>query len=210
MGIKIIGFRGKKGVGKNFIATLTEALIIHSSGKWAVESGAFADPIKEFLCKNLGIKQEWCYGTDSEKNTKTKYDWSKMFPEIRYDNHKDSGSMTAREIMQVFGTDICRRCFGQDIWPEAMLGRINKFNGTYFLITDVRFENEVHLIHSWGGEVWQVDGPQRGIDGSVVDSHPSESQVDRDVDVDFVIDNSLGRPVCKIEEQIKSRLFRGE
>jgi hypothetical protein len=203
---KIIGFRGKKGVGKNFVASRVEYLIGSSLGK-TVELGAFADPIKKFLIDNLYVEYEWCYGTDANKNTLTKYDWELMFDDVRRDNGKHSGPMSAREVMQVFGTDICRRIFGSDIWVQAMKRRIDRSEADFFLITDVRFANEVKIVRdTWGGQVWQIIGPQRGEESAKKDSHPSESQVDLAVPVDVLVENGIGRQLDDLNRSLMEGL----
>lgn len=203
---KIIGFRGRKGVGKNFVASRVEALIGTRLGK-AVESGAFADPIKKFLVDNLYIEHEWCYGSDADKNTPTRYNWELMFDDVRRDNNKHSGPMSSREVMQVFGTDICRRIFGSDIWVQAMKRRIDRSEADFFLITDVRFANEVEIVRDvWGGQVWQIVGPQRGEESTKKDSHPSESQVDLDVPIDVLVDNSIGRHLDDLDNSLMESL----
>jgi hypothetical protein len=219
---KVIGFRGPKGVGKNFCADIasktlqtlnclgysTDSANVDQVALENIESGALADPIKEFLYKNLFIEKEWCYGTDAQKNTLTIYDWADMFKEIQDANNKYQGKMTAREVMQVFGTDICRRCFGPDIWLHAMKRRIDRSNADWFWITDIRFVNEVNVVRNvWGGQVWNIDGPQRGEESSKKDAHPSEKETEIQVQVDHVIFNGLSQPVEDLEKQIKTAIL---
>jgi hypothetical protein len=130
-----------------------------------------------------------------------------MFDEIRSKN-KFFGPMSNREIMQVFGSDICRRIFGQDIWIKAIKRRIDKSNADFFLITDVRFINEVETIRNvWGGQVWQIIGPQRGEDCIKKDCHSSESQVDINVPIDVIVDNNAGRKLESLDKSLMESLL---
>jgi hypothetical protein len=102
--------------------------------------------------------------------------------------------------MQVFGTEICRRWFGRDIWNNTMRRRIMRSTAEWFLITDVRFPDEVEAIHEWGGQVWQIHGPQRC--EAKVDNHQSEILVEVDVKIDNYVNNSGLRSDKELEAEI--------
>lgn len=121
---------------------------------------AFADPLKEFLINVLGLEHKQLYGTDDDKNSLTHLKWEDM-PRV-YSNKKmyklsvesnpdlediliyhKSGRMTAREVMQFFGTEICRK-MSYNLWVDAILRRINKEAPELALISDVRFDNETN------------------------------------------------------------------
>lgn len=209
----IIGFRGKKGVGKNFVAHLTESVIMENAVGVRSVQLAFADPIKRFCIDVLGLDEKQCYGEDADKNTFTKYPWSNMPLHIRETYPDKRGCMTAREVMQVFGTDFCRDCFCKDIWLDATKRRIDRLSkqGFYwFLITDVRFKNECEAIRSWGGEIWEIQGPQRGQDEAKKDSHPSEKDLEKSVIIDRIIDNRFGMTESGLRKQIVDFLGIGE
>jgi hypothetical protein len=157
---------------------------------------SFADPLKEFCIDVLGLKEEQCYGTNEEKDTKTHLSWDDM-PVSRYvaegydhefKDHINSrrGFMTGREIMQYFGTDICRQMY-DTIWVDATLRRIEAEQVGLALIPDVRFPNEVIGIQEAGGKVIRfLRAPFAG-----EDEHESETALD-DFDLDkfdAVIDN---------------------
>jgi hypothetical protein len=56
-----------------------------------------------------------------------------------------SGNMTAREVMQIFGTDLIRETFG-NIWAEATIRTIKSEGRKLSLITDNRFRNETNTV----------------------------------------------------------------
>jgi len=131
---------------------------------------SFADPIKEFCIDVLGVSHEQVYGTDDQKNVPTEYRWE-TFPSLVNVNGK-KGQMTAREIMQVFGTDIMRNMFSQGVWVNACLRRIKKENPTIAIIADLRFPSELHPILDSGGYVVRLGRKL------FEDNHPSETSLD--------------------------------
>jgi len=125
---------GKKQSGKTTAANYIE-------GRTAIAKVvSFADPIKDFCENVLGLTHAQIYGTEEEKNSLTDIMWDKMPSDIRLRyspppvppkcntcGHQEilytggihfgkTGDMTAREVMQVFGTDMIRTYFGYDIW----------------------------------------------------------------------------------------------
>lgn len=87
----LIAFSGRKGAGKNTIASFLRSyfaekcllgylrtddphLIESLAGDHVLEC-SFADNLKEFCIDTLGLSYGQCYGTDKEKNTPTEYDW---------------------------------------------------------------------------------------------------------------------------------------
>ena len=71
------------------------------------------------------------------------------FEKLYIKKDKDS-----RNLLQTFGTDIERRRRGQDIWfryVDAWI-KVYQYRGKkYFIIPDIRFENEAEFIKSKGG-----------------------------------------------------------
>ena len=106
----------------------------------------FADPLKQ-LCINLfGLSKEQCYGTETQKNSFTTLHWENM-PGVPAGPHTlAEGPMTAREFMQYYGTDICRR-INPNIWTDILVQHIKDESSDLALIGDCRFENEVEVIH---------------------------------------------------------------
>lgn len=63
--------------------------------------------------------------------------------------------MSVREMLQRLGTESVRNVFGPDHWVRLMEKRLDPAKGPY-VITDVRFPNEVEMVKRMGGEVWGV------------------------------------------------------
>ena len=127
---------------------------------------AFADVLKEFSVDVLGLEYNQVYGTNEEKNSPTHLLWENM------PTGNNKGPMTGREILQYFGSDICRKMY-ENIWFDACIRRIRKDNPELALISDVRFSNEIAGVQKEGGIVFGL--PRDIVNGK--DTHSSE-QVD--------------------------------
>ena len=132
---------------------------------------SFADPLKQFLINVFGLTYEQCYGEDSDKNSPTKIKWERLpLPEYEIINlfvkskniqdksiidnyleskylHKDIAEsfMSARELMEVFGTSIIRHMW-PTAWCEATLRQIQADKPKYAFICDCRFPDEIDLF----------------------------------------------------------------
>lgn len=148
---------------------------------------AFADILKEFAVNVLGLEHRQVYGTDADKNSYTHLRWENMpgvytdkYAFINGNTHPEEcgfiyhepGPMTAREVLQYFGSDICRKMY-ENIWFDACIRRIKKDQPELALISDVRFPNEIQGIQREGGIIFGL--PRDIYNGQ--DSHSSE-QVD--------------------------------
>lgn len=136
---------------------------------------SFADILKKNICMDLlGLSYNQCYGSDMDKNEITNVYWENKY-------------LTAREVMQVVGTDIFRS-MKPNIWPEATINKILDDNTELALITDCRFPNEVDAIHSVGGLVIRLT--RNKLNSA---DHISEVILDKDrydwSNFDHVIDN---------------------
>lgn len=165
---------------------------------------SFADALKEFCINVLGLSYEQCYGTDEQKNSLTHLLWENMptvvnpdmlsNTELATDNplpkrwremliFKQKGPMTAREVLQYFGTNIVRKMYGQ-AWVDATLRRINTEQPELALICDCRFPNEAEGVQKVNGKVIKFTrSPYAG------DNHASETSV-KEVVADYVCDNA--------------------
>jgi hypothetical protein len=171
----IIGLSGKKRSGKNTVANGLETRLHWAYPNSFIAQMAFGDALKDICMQLFSLTWEQCYGED--KDTLTKIQWSRI-PGIR----GISGHLTARELLQVFGTNIVRS-MNPDAWTEALITRIREFNPTFTLVTDVRFPNEVKAIQKEGGFVLRLT---RQVEN---DQHESERALDTYKGFDGVIAN---------------------
>jgi hypothetical protein len=152
---------GKKQVGKDTSAALLKK--IFEEDGLSVELIALAKPLKTFCKDVLRLTDEQLSGTNEQKNSLTKYKWDNMPMEIRErysleeecpsDGHLPdgprvngtrrtprSGYMTAREVIQTFGTDIIRNYYDDDTWANCVFDRT--YDTDVVIVTDCRFSNE--------------------------------------------------------------------
>jgi hypothetical protein len=160
--MQLIGLTGRSGAGKNTAADYLEKA--HGYHRMAL-----ADPIKEALQVMLGLTHNQVYGDSRE----VPLDWLHGF--------------TPRALLQTLGTEWGRCLVHPDIWITCLFRRLEQAAVERVVITDVRFDNEVHAIHARGGAVWAIERP-RAPKNKTVD-HVSEGGVAADL-VDAVIQNT--------------------
>ena len=134
----------------------------------------FADVLKTDICMNiLGLTYDQCYGSDDNKNELTDMEWS-------------GKQITAREVMQIIGTDIFRK-MDTNVWVRATINKIINDKPEIAVITDCRFPNEVESIKNIGGKVIRLTRNPFNSD------HISECVLDEDrydwSNFDYVLDN---------------------
>jgi hypothetical protein len=162
----IIGISGRKYHGKD---TIGDYLV----SKYGYTKIAFADPIKE-ICKSVfGFNDEQLYGSLKESND-------------------DFWETTPRKMMQFIGTELFRDhiheimpTIGKDIWIKVLEKKILDNPNLKFVITDIRFENELELIA-------QLDGLKIKVDRDNFihnDIHISENLIDG-LNTEFTIKNN--------------------
>lgn len=128
---------------------------------------SFADHLKWICVKLFNIPHECVWGTDEQKNQLQEHLlWENMPGVITKD-----GPMTAREFMQFFGTDVCRKMY-EPIWVNSCINKIQQEQSGLAIIADVRFPNEAKAIEQAGGRLVRLT---RKI---FEDSHSSEVALD--------------------------------
>ena len=122
-----------------------------------VKCFSFADSLKQLCMNVLGLTYQQCNGTNEDKNSLTNFKWENLPTEIRIkDDVKKEGFMTAREILQVVGTDIFRNYFDTETWIKSTMRAIEKDDCSIALISDVRFPEEVDIIDENDGYIFQL------------------------------------------------------
>jgi len=200
--LKILGIRGKKGVGKNFVAEILER--IASSQGLKVEFMAVADPIKEMLAEPFGLERSKLFGNVDDKESPTQYRWEKIPESIRSKEFAGrTGAMTVRDMMKFVGTDLVRQLFDQQIWVRSMCRRIERSQADVILITDVRFPNEMAMVRDYGGRMMMVNGVQRAENALKKDIHSTENALDGFLEDDYVIENRKNDNSFSLREKLK-------
>ena len=152
----LVGIAGHKQAGKT---TLANGLSRHF---WWLHT-SFAEPIREFACRILGVTLD-----ELERIKEQPIDWL--------------DGITPRRIMQLAGTEFGRQMLNPDIWVRSALRRASKARGC--VLSDVRFANEAEAIRKRNGVVIRL---HRG--DACKDAHASETPIPDDL-VDIEIHNS--------------------
>jgi hypothetical protein len=200
--MNIIGLSGKKGSGKDFVGKIIQRLAGH--GKLMPFAGSIKEICRDYFGLDPAIMYgtneqknttltEWRW-EDIPRNGA--HDHTGKF----YTINGKVGFITYREMLQMVGTEVFRDNVHEDFWVKCTLNKIKNDKTEYnkpiriygfddrsqegwrdnfkkenlFVITDVRFPNEVEAIKSAGGVVVRVHGGQSADN----DKHPSETALD--------------------------------
>jgi hypothetical protein len=177
-----------------------------------IKNYSFADPLKVICHSLFGLTKGQCWGTDEQKNTPTMLKWENMPGVVTPESEgniqskwnaemlgivlHESGPMTARELLQFFGTNIMRKMY-EPVWVNATINKIKQEGSLRSVISDVRFPDEADAIKKAGGKLIKLT---RSVSK---DSHPSETALDNYINFDYVIDNSGDSTVENLIEEIK-------
>lgn len=142
-----------------------------------VRAFSFADPLKIISMQLFGLTESQCYGTDKEKNTTIDINWEDLSP-----SSSNKGAMTAREFLQYFGTDVCRK-IKDTVWVDSCVNRMLDSHTELAIVPDIRFPNEVEAIQRAGGKVIRLTR------SPYEDQHASETALNDYEGFDHVIDN---------------------
>ena len=136
----IICLAGRKRTGKESVFKLLYPYVADP------QEFQFATPLKKFCMEVLGLTHGQCYGTDFERESPTKYRWGDVAAHIREKYRKNPiDIMTARDVLQVVGTDLIRESFYMNTWAEAgVRNAVGK--AATCIYTDTRFLNEIDAI----------------------------------------------------------------
>ena len=192
----VIGICGLIGSGKG---TVADILVENHN----YQKLSFADKLKDGVASVFSWDRDMLEGdTDRSRIWREKQD--------EFWTNETGMSVTPRLVLQLFGTDCMRNGFFDGIWVSLVKQQILENPDTNWVIPDVRFPNEVKMIQSVQGQVWQVrrgDLPvwfmdKRDNNIEPTDVHPSEwAWIDQDESFNEIIynDDSLEELLKKIE-----------
>ena len=141
----IVGLLGFIGSGKG-----TAGDILKDMGFTPV---SFAKGVKDVAAEMFGWPRHLLEGdTQQSRDWREQPDqfWSKEFG-------KD---FTPRLALQLMGTEVGRDVFHQDFWVIKLKNYMQNNPNQSYVITDVRFQNEIEFVHSMNGILVEV---QRGV-----------------------------------------------
>lgn len=160
--VKLIGISGLAHTGKdtlaNFLKEKRKEIVIES----------FATPIKEIMVNYFGFTREQVYD-QRLKEIEDKF-WN----------------ITPRKLMQLIGTEMFRKNFRYDVWVKVFEKKILNNPNNFFVVSDVRFNNEAEMVIRNNGIVIKI---LRNSDNVVGISHESEKGIDENL-VHIFLDNN--------------------
>jgi len=145
MTTQIIGICGFIGSGKD---TAADYLVnFHEFRR-----DSFAATLKDAVAAVFGWDRELLEG-----RTKSAREWREQV-DPWWAERLNMPDLTPRLVLQLWGTEVCRRSFHDDIWIASLEARLRNATDN-IVISDCRFPNEIKAIKEAGGKVIWV---QRG------------------------------------------------
>ncbi len=142
---QIIGICGFIGSGKD---TAADYLVnFHEFRR-----DSFAATLKDAVAAVFGWDRELLEG-----RTKQAREWREQI-DPWWAERLNMPELTPRLVLQLWGTEVCRRSFHDDIWIASLESRLRNSKDS-IVISDCRFPNEIRAIKEAGGKVIWV---QRG------------------------------------------------
>jgi hypothetical protein len=178
--MQLIGLLGHQGVGKNYLAEVILPQILTKENTVVL---AFADHFKVDCISKYGAN------------------YDKVFGEKDYET---------RRLLQIAGTEEGRNKYGSDIWIRTLEIWINILNSRgveRFIISDVRFQNEVNWIKSLNGIIIKIDAPirfnqrlERETNNNLekineIKNHASEVNIDKISNYNICVNNDPGQDI---------------
>jgi hypothetical protein len=142
----IIGICGFIGSGKD---TIADYLVnFHEFRR-----DSFAGTLKDAVAAVFNWDRELLEG-----RTKQAREWREQV-DPWWSQRLNMPNLTPRLVLQLWGTEVCRRSFHDDIWIASVENKLRASRDS-IVISDCRFPNEIQSIKRAGGQVvWVKRGP---------------------------------------------------
>jgi hypothetical protein len=142
----IIGVCGFIGSGKDTIADFL--VNFHEFRR-----DSFASTLKDAVASVFGWDRDMLEGRTKEARA-----WREQV-DTWWANRLGMPNLTPRLVLQLWGTEVCRRAFHDDIWIASLENKLRASQDN-IVISDCRFPNEIKAIKQAGGRVvWVKRGP---------------------------------------------------
>jgi len=138
----IIGFVGFIGSGKDTAADY----LVNFHG---FRRDSFANTLKDAVAAVFGWDRTLLEGRTTEAR-----EWREQI-DPWWADRLSMPNLTPRLILQLWGTEVCRQGFHDDIWIASLENKMRKTKDN-IVIRDVRFPNEIKAIKNAGGKVIRV------------------------------------------------------
>lgn len=136
---EIIGLVGWQGSGKDTAANF----LIKNHNYRRV---SFATTLKDAVSSIFGWPRNLLEG-----DTRASREWREQV-DTWWAKRLGIPHLTPRWVLQNIGTDVMRKTFHDDIWIVSLEYALMGEPGRY-VISDVRFPNEINMVHKLGGKI---------------------------------------------------------
>ena len=183
----IIGICGLIGAGKD---TAADYLVnFHEFRR-----DSFAATLKDAVASVFGWDRDLLEG-----RTKTAREWREQI-DPWWAARLNMPNLTPRLALQLWGTEVCRKGFHDEIWIASVENKIRQSKDN-IVISDCRFPNEIASIRNAGGRVIRITRGQNPDWFAVARRNPELMSIQHPevhaseyswaaTDFDFVIDNN--------------------
>lgn len=138
----IIGICGLIGAGKD-----TAADYLVNFHEFKRES--YAGTLKDAVAAVFGWDRELLEG-----RTKAAREWREQI-DPWWSQRLDMPNLTPRLALQLWGTEVCRKAFHDDIWIASVENKL-RTTKDHVVISDCRFPNEIASIRRAGGRIIRI------------------------------------------------------
>lgn len=204
----IIGISGKIGSGKDTIGEIIQGLSITNGGR-EFEIKKFAGKLKTIASLLTGIPV-YDFENQDFKKTLLGSEWGTVRPNPLnavplFEDVQFNEIMSVRELLQKLGTEAMRNGLHQNVWVNALFAdykrpKMSEPNPSNWIITDVRFPNELEAINDVNGLTIRVVRPQIET-ANFKSQHPSETALDdAEFDYEIINDGSIDDLIEKVRQ----------
>lgn len=204
----IIGISGRIASGKNTVGDIIEKLCLTNNGP-KFEQKAFAGKLKQMASLLTGIPVE-DFEDQEFKKSYLGAEWGTVESNPLnavpvFENIEFNHLMSVRELLQKLGTEAIRNGLHPNAWVNALMceykrPKLSEYNPSNWIITDVRFPNELEAIEDVKGLTLKVVRP---VEKSKTPArlHPSETSLDKaEFNYTIINDGSIADLIEKVRQ----------